>query len=491
MFFSKKQNFNEVYRNKMLGSLDECIRNCGNAELATQLQNARNSLNNMGESHSSLIQYDASIIRYLSQIAADISNQSYRVAQIRMDLVTKLISERKTQTMSGPGTLAAKSELRAARLADKQLKKYEKKNPIEVAQALTVDDLYNAEDMYAIQVASLQDALDKCSNDMKTLQTKFRANPRDNALANRINVLAQKMQGLQEQQSLYMDENVRNAYIQSMKNAPATNKQILAERPNSPEAEKLIMQEYDVFKQNRGNDAVLEHMKNSQQGASQSFSAGTNVGAGASIGGFSAAPGFGAASANSIIDEVMREAEIEESKKKVKDLERAIEKIQDDMDTVNDDRNDVIRELKPLLERRKTATIADRQALDAKIDSLNSRLGSFTNKLKRLEQQQAEYNDKLSVLRDSLQQSEINAQSEKLVGNIDVSDIAMRVNEETKRKNAELESAHDAVAVAQAEDIITGSMSGTNSANSNVDATHGDDKYADLEALLGLSESQQ
>ena len=182
------------------------------------------------------------------------------------------------------------------------------------------------------------------------------------------------------------------------------------------------------------------------------------------------------------------------------DIRRAAQAIQNSIDAFNDkieDANDELSdynaELRPLLQRRETASPSDCLALDGQIDQINAKRNSVIYKIKRFRQAQAQLNDKLALLDKLSAQQDLSAtdkQIEQLTGGkfTDFAGLAMFLNDSVKASNEELEEIGTAISVAESEEIIMNSQSATAAALSDAGALGKDEhKYDALKQDIGLT----
>lgn len=175
------------------------------------------------------------------------------------------------------------------------------------------------------------------------------------------------------------------------------------------------------------------------------------------------------------------------------ELEKSIEIFNDKIDDASDELNEYNAELRPLLERRRTASPSDCLTLDGQIDQINAKRNAVINKIKRYRQANAQLVDKLGLLDKLDTQQDLaltNAKIEQLTNGkfADFQGLAMFLNDSVKRSNEELQEIGEASSIADAEDIMMSSASAASAVLSDVGSiTKDEHKYDAVEQELGMT----
>ena len=296
-----------------------------------------------------------------------------------------------------------------------------------------------------------------------------------------------------------------------MKTIATTTDQIAAGRVNEAEIENTVAnvkaQQEDIARVNEMNNAMANVMSTTvaagnvfadasnatsydvfadSTGAASSDVFANSTGANATAGKQTQYGGFNASEVGSttMANDIRRTTQAIKNS-----LETYDEKIQD----ANDELADLNAELRPLLQRRQTASPSDCLALDGQIDQLNSKRSSIIYKIKRFRQEQAQLNDKLALLDKLDAQQDLTATNQKieqLTGGkfADFAGLAMFLNEAVKESNEQLEEIGTAVSVAESEEIMMNSASGISAVLSDAGTLGKDEhKYDALANEIGLT----
>ena len=173
-------------------------------------------------------------------------------------------------------------------------------------------------------------------------------------------------------------------------------------------------------------------------------------------------------------------------KRTAKAIQDSIDTYSDKIDDASDDLEDLNSQLRPLLERRETASASDCLVLDGKIDQLNAQRNGIVYKIKRFRQVVSQLNDKLSLVDKLSTQQDLattNAKIEQLTNGkfTDYAGLSMFLNDSVKESNDQLEEISTAVNVAESEEILMNSAAGASAALSDAATIKDEHKY---DALL-------
>lgn len=482
---SRQAKLNEFNRQQILERIVMLTRGCttpSSRNLLTELNRIRDTLNMQSPAATrQAYECDAKIRNYLNAIQGDIAAQSWNVADIRIEKIKQVLSERATLSIGGSDALMTRQEKRQRKRDEREFAKWQKKNKIEdFASSLSIDELYKDDELYSLNVARLQDAIQREEEKRTELVRKQERDPYNEAIISNIEVADDKIAGLRETLNVYTDERKRASYIASLRQAPAARKEAIATRTYSDEEAQYIIGQHDVTMEEMSNDFVLQARA---QGRGTGRTAPSRT-ATATTGGVGGARASGSAS-----DQVRMRREIEDIRKAVSQLEQYDQHFMQKLQDCDVELREVEAQLRPLLERRKQLTPSQRSTIDSQIDSLNAKRNRIVTTIKQISQAKSINLDKLNLVANKQQWLEILNSTDLAnvnVAGIDFQQIAMELREAAIEGNRKLDEIGTAVAVSQSEEIRSGAMSGTMQANSESLGEFSDSKYDDLEKQLGL-----
>lgn len=476
MFFNRnKTKINEYNRSKILQKIAELSTNCSNSDLRAQLSAIRDNINShMASSSPEVFMWDAKILRYLAAIQNDIQLHGWHVAEIRMESVMLALNMRSEHGTGANDILLTRKDRKIQKRAEKELNTWYKKNSLdEAAASFTVDDLYQTNDLYRMQIAGLQDAILRDNEKIASLNKKLERNPYDRFILSEMDNVQEHINGIQDLLDAYGDERLSKTYLQNIGTYNSTKKQLIADRPYSEEATRVLFDEYNHLKESK---PVLP-----SDGRGRSTYGGSNRVENSSVG------------ANPYAQQAKLKRELAEIKQAVTKLEQNEENFRQKLEDYAFELREVDAELKALLEKRRGLSSSQRLTFDGEIDSLNAKRNRILQSAKRINQARSINTDKLSLIASKKQQLEL-AESGELsglnIGDFDFEQIALELRDAAEKGNEELEKIGTAYIVGNSVDIRSGAMSGTNQVDSESVGEFGDSKYADLEKELGLTSKE-
>ena len=178
-------------------------------------------------------------------------------------------------------------------------------------------------------------------------------------------------------------------------------------------------------------------------------------------------------------------------KRTLQQYDKVIDEITDQIEDADEDLRDYNAQLRPLLERRKSASPSDCLTLDGEIDRIQAKRSAVINKIKVLRQNNAKLSDQKNLIEKLSTQQDMaslrNSIAQLTGGRFsDFAGLAMFLNNQVKEGNEELEDVASAIAVSESEEISMNSASGAYGALGDAYLEKDGDKYAALEAELGM-----
>ena len=180
-------------------------------------------------------------------------------------------------------------------------------------------------------------------------------------------------------------------------------------------------------------------------------------------------------------------------KKAIEELDRCQDMYSDKIDDSNDELMDLNAQLRPLLERRRSASPSECLILDSQIDRLNAKRTAVMSAISSYSQASSILSDKAAMVEQLKTQQDLmltNAKIDKLTGGkfADIQGMAMYINDAIEQGNKKLEEIRMAKAVADATEIEVGSASAIDAVLSDMGGmTKDENKYAMLEASVGMT----
>ena len=148
--------------------------------------------------------------------------------------------------------------------------------------------------------------------------------------------------------------------------------------------------------------------------------------------------------------------------------------------------------LRPLLQKRQTASPSECLVLDGKIDQLNAKRNKVAHTVKRLRNAIAQLDEQLTLMGKVEFQQDLESMKDRiqqLTGGryADVEGLSMYLKDSIAKENSELENLGVSNAVIDSEEINMNSYSGANSSVADMSNEKDEDKYAALERELGVA----
>ena len=173
-------------------------------------------------------------------------------------------------------------------------------------------------------------------------------------------------------------------------------------------------------------------------------------------------------------------------------LEQSQEQYDEKLKEASAELSNYDRILRPLLQKRQTASPSECLVLDGKIDQINAKRNKVAHTIKRLRNAIAQLDEQLTLMGRVEFQQDLEAMKgriQQLTGGkyADIEGLSMYLKDSIAKENAELENLGVSNAVIDSEEINMNSYSGANSSVADMSNVKDEDKYAALERELGLS----
>jgi len=372
----------------------------------------------------------------------------------------------------------------------------------------------HAEDL-ELRISKAVEEQNRCIRAYKEWQARLQRNPNDReALAN-LKVAELNLKKSEKDIQMLEDELGRETLGKMMKDMNIMRESLVGERTVSDEELEIETERYqqneekaqeDKEKINKVEDLMFG--SGSAAGKASSFdldsflssrgnsSMSTGTGAGSAYGSASSSAYGGARSSaygssaggNSVGSLQQQIAEIKQAQA---GLEKSMDAYNDKLDEAGEQLRELNNQLKPLLMKRRNASPSDCLLLDGQIDQLNAKRNGVQNAIKRYRQVLAQLSeqqalmDKFEVQKD-LESTE--AHLRQITGGKfqDFESMAMYLKKSIKESNEKLEDIGAANAVADSEEINVNTYSGANATYTERTDAKDEDKYAALEADLGM-----
>ena len=482
----KNREINNSNKKQILTLIQGLQMSCRNAEAITVLRNIQTELQSQGETSSEqVIALDGEVQQLLAEANTFILKQQYPTAITKLKKALNKVIDRHQYCVAG-GQMTKQDKAAADRAASMfaHISSNAQKSRAEELQSQI--DEKNAE----------LDALRKEYEDLKKLHEQ---NPNNASINAQATTVITKIKALTTAINNLSIELSKETVDTSLSEMASANEELVKGRTFSEEQMEInrakVVSQNEQFKETQSQVASgMDLLGVSAGGAFDPFAEGNQSAAfdpfasgdpfadgnkskqSAQYGGFDAAAVGSAEMAGDI-------------RKATQAIENSIDLYTDKIDDANDDLEDFNSQLRPLLERRKTASPSDCLVLDGQIDQINARRNGVIYKIKRYRQTVAQLNDKLSLLEKLSTQQDVqstNAKIEQLTGGkfTDFEGLAMYLNEAVKESNEQLEEIGTAVSVAESEEIMMNSASGASAALSDAATVKDEHKYDALEQEL-------
>lgn len=445
-----------------------------NADTARSLESIRLELNNQPNTDSpEVFEIGTKIFKYVNELGNDITEKSYRVADIRINKITQLLAILRTKCSGTESSqLMPKNELKERKKTlNKMLKDLKKKKQDIDSIPVPISNLYSDEEFYIVLVAQLQDQFDILSSEIAELSEKLYAAPSDKFIETKLKGKQIKLSSIQQNLQIMSDESNRANYVEAMKSVTEADKIAIANRTVSAEQLKNVQAEYNnvIRRRSEEKESYVDDISNFIDNGNVVMAGGT---------------------AQAVTPAQQFSKLYSDIGPTVKALTRNVETFSNKISELDEKLKSVDRALYSALEKRKNLAPSQRLTFDGEIDNLNSERNSIVTAIKKYRQAQAVNRDKLTIATDLQNQMEIKkveAEAGRLAGSIiqDWESAAMELKQYTSDKNEELERMADVNAVATSEEIQMNSATGTRWSDTMV-IENDDDKYEVLERELGM-----
>ena len=477
---NKNAQINEFNRNQILEKIDVITRACTDTKLRMALEDMRMKITAQPiDSSAQAFECDAKIISYLNAIQGDVMQGGWTVAQLRLEKVQKALVERGQIGGTSSDLLLTRQQKRLKKQQEKRMAKWQKKNSIaEASSSFTVDELYKDDELYEMHLAGLHDSLAREQAKFNEIDAQLKKDPYNQFLISQYQKLQDVIRGLNDRIKIYSDERTRTSYITSLQQASAAHKELIAARPYSNEAAKVIKEEHDAIMQSYADDEILK-MRAQEMGTYSSSVGGVGTvvaTSGMTMGGVSS------------IDPIRARQELDQLRRAVSQLEQREADYNQQVKDYGMELAQVDEELKALLTKRDTLSPAQRKVFDGEIEVRRAKHNRIAQIIDRVNQARSEATDKLNLvaIKEQVVQLERICNSDTAIAGIDFEKIALEIRENTEKRNQALDAIGTAVAVSQSIETKTGAMSGTNQTNSTSLDEYGDSKFDDLKRELGM-----
>ena len=303
------------------------------------------------------------------------------------------------------------------------------------------------------------DKLDSALEEYNKLKSELENNPFDTFIATQMSTVQIKIKGLQDQLRLYSNEQTRTNYLKMISQAPATQKQLIAERPYSDEAAQIAMQEYNQFQATLNSDPVGQHMSEVLGGAAGS---GVDLTFGVGMVG---QPGLSAnADIRRLQEEAIAKKKKDDDKKKLKEADKELDekqnRLQDKLEENTAHLIELEAEIKSLLKQSDNLSPAQLFAIKRKLETLQAERNRIIRHNKEIAREMAIIQDRRAIVDGRVRSGEVTSEvGLGIADTIDYGQSAVESKEESAKRNETLDELDTAVVVAQSEDIRFGAAS--------------------------------
>ena len=173
-------------------------------------------------------------------------------------------------------------------------------------------------------------------------------------------------------------------------------------------------------------------------------------------------------------------------------LTQSQEQYNEKLEDASDELRDFDAALRSLLQKRQGASASECLVLDGQIDQLNAKRGKVSHTIKRLRNAIAQLDEQLTLMGKVEFQQDLESMKgriQQLTGGkyADIEGLSMYLKDAIKKENEALEDLGVGNAVVDSEEITMNSYSGASAAFADATNVKDEDKYAALEAELGLA----
>lgn len=485
----KNREINNANKKQILTLIQSLQMSCRNSDAITVLRNIQTELQSQGETSSEkVIALDGEVQQLLAEANTFILKQQYPTAITKLKKAQNKVIDRHQYCMAG-GQMTKQDKAAADRAASMfaHISNNAQKSRAEELQSQI--DEKNAE----------LDALNREYEDLKKLHEQDPNNASIRAQATTVVTRKRALETAINNLSIELSKETVDTSITEMANA---NEELVKGRTFSEEQMEInrakVVSQNEQFKETQSQVASGMDLLGVSSGAGFDPFAVENQSAGFdpfAVGDPLAAGNaekqgqqYGSFNAGAVgTAEMARDI-----KKAMQEFANSIDQYTDKIDDANDDLADYNAQLRPLLERRETASPSDCLVLDGQIDQINARRNGVIYKIKRYRQAVAQLNDKLSLLEKLSTQQDVqstNAKIEQLTGGkfTDFEGLSMYLNEAVKESNEQLEEIGMAVNIAEREEIRMNSEAAASAALSDAATVKDEHKYDALKQELAAT----
>lgn len=463
--------------------------NCKNMDASNMLRNLQIELQSQGEtSKEEAIKIDKQIKVLLAEANKYILKQQYPTAIIKLTQAQNLAVDRHQYCLAGGTMLKGdkKAADKANKILDEQLKELESTR----SRAEKIQE----------QINEKQAELDGFTKEYEKLKKLNQENPGNMAIRSQASTIVMKMKALQNSINTFSIELQKENTDVAIATAATESQTLVGSRQYSDVQTQInrdnLVAANNQMQQTQNQIASDMALFNSMGGAVADPFAdpfGDSLGMGAVMADPFADP-FGTQNAQSAQSQYggfnaspMGTVEMaNDIKRQSREIQRSIDEYTEKIDEASEDLEDYNSQLRPLLDRRKTASPSDCLVLDGQIDQINAKRSNVIYKIKRYRQAVSQMSDQLSLLDKLSTQQDLTATNERIKqltsGKFsDYEGLAMYLNDSVKQSNEELEAIGIAVSVSESEDVLMASASAASAALTDSGTTKDEHKYDALE----------
>ncbi len=403
------KNFNRMNRSEALTKLDTMTSNCKDRKIAGLLYKLKSNLEDQPSSTAEDLyeNVDRFLIELIDDMAGDISNSSYSTVGQKLSKLGVLITKRSSYC-NGTERLTpaeAKNKKLQNKMKAKKDKEIAKKNKLAQKKGVPVSSLFTSEELLKNLLYGLQDKKKEIQNEINTYLELG-----DEISLGLIDGAELKIQGLDKQIRMYMNERNRDNLIEQINGLESKYKDVLANRnpAASNAAFEATLQKFGEMEDTLTAEGDM--VKAGMARFGKATSGGASVGGAQNISdtSFGATQGFASAAGASPVGGYSQSTAERIYKKRIQDVldniestvtmlqaaktqyDRQIERKNLDIEKIED-------ELNELLDEREQANASECISLDNKINSVNEERLSAIRARDRFMRAQKEIIQQLSV----------------------------------------------------------------------------------------------
>lgn len=503
----KQKNINDQNKQQIVDMLSNMLAQCRNADVASTLMTIQQRLGEQMATDSKEVEkVDEKIVERLTNLQKDVINGSFQAANLQLEKVQALVSERSTHCL---GSRRKKVGFFAWL--------FRRKN-----KAKSENDLYDTNTLLDLMIARAQDQFDACKAEMAKVAGQLAKDQENASTVNRWKKLKIEKKGFQDRLTMLLSESYRAALVKEMENLTNEHKALLASRTCTDEQFDVIMANFNAVQQQVAADK--QRNKTAENAFFNSGSTETSIYNDPDFieatGGKTAAAAYDtpAASAPSVgfgiendpdfiaivgdkqpagkktvkSDAKRWEMLADEIEDIIRELERAEFKFENAIDEKDAEMKVIRDDLCRLLKKRDAASASECLTLDGQIDRLRAKYETGKVALKKLRQASAINGEKLAnalTIRDQIRIDEISNGINEVDSGIfaQFEENAKALRRRVAESNEELERIGTINIVANGEEIQTQMYTGYGSDVAPKGEVKDEQKYDDLKAELGYS----